>query len=712
VLFSPVPHDLHNQAPAFPAQSPSPRSELLSQDLNEDPVAAPRHERHQSSHRERPRRAQQHRSSRRRRDLDFDVPLDASPEELVQRLVHQTRQSYKLRQALHIAVDRIQSDARQAAAGERERVTSDTLEHLRLLDEHRNAAQQESYRVTQDLRLSQLQLKAAHDKITRAEEMLRLVEQQRDDAETAASEARAKARQLHQERIFQAAREEGRRLGFEEGLRKGRIDQERELMLEEQEVGQPGAQSRPPRRRPRSVKLQADPLDPLSDLSSLTNPLQTFDDDYQAGTSKRTPPTLSSEDTSLPGIEIRSPTPPRPTSSHISPSQSPDHSLRPSNPAPVAQRASDSRTASPGIQMFSLDIPSTSELQRQYGLNEEYPARTSQPWVTADQHLAMTASQSSAAGGHDTPPAGPKVTFGRRTSLLNKNPKPKKDPWYRTLSRRFQRKRQPEPEPEPELLSTITFVAEDEVAEQAHPAARQESNKRTHAPIYVRDFGAPGQSKQRLSVDSQSISHLGIFGPPSVKMANGSERSFEGSVKPLQKFKTSTSGLQAISENPASRTAPLLKREQPQRASGVPQGKAPERPVDEGSVYSNPNVMDEWRRSSASPQVSSCQLHTICFAHNCFQRTQTRPPRRRPAHLTVPAPLSNAALTQQVTSPERSAVGIQVVSPVCTYIFSLSGPSTYRGFRRLMIPARLTPWAPRRQRQRTIFSAPSQPPGP
>ena len=603
--FSPVPYDAPNQPPTSPVQSHSPRSELLSQDSNEDPVIVLRHERHQNSHRERPRRAHQHRSSRRHRDLDFDVPPDVSPQELVQRLVNQKRQTYTLRQALHIAVERIQSDARQAAAAERERVTSETLEHLRLLDERQRAAQQESYKAVQDLRLSQLQLQAAHDKIARAEEMLRLVEHQRDDAEIAAAEARAKARQLHQERIFQAAREEGRRLGFEEGLRKGRIDQERELMLE-REVEQQGTQSRPPR-RPHSArvpaKLQENPLDPLSVLPSPTQSWQNFDDDHLPGTSKRTPPTLSNDETSLPGIEVRSPTPPRPTSSQNSP-QSQDHSLHPSNPAPAAQPASDPLTASPAIQMYSLDIPSTSKLQQQYNLNEEYPTRTSHPWVTADQHLAMTAPQSSVAESHDTVPAPSKVTFERQISHSKKNPKPKKESWYRTLSRKFQRKRQSEPAVV--SSSTVPPVAEDEVEERVHPAARRESSKRAHPPIYVRDFGAPGQPKQRLSVDSQSISHLGIFGPPSVSMANGSERSVGGSIKPTQQFRATSSSLHAISELPASRTAPL-KVEHPQRASGMPPGKVLERSVDEGSVYSNPKVVDEWRRSSASPpQVSFC----------------------------------------------------------------------------------------------------------
>ena len=147
--------------------------------------------------------------------------------------------------------------------------------------------------------------------------------------EIAAAEAREKARELHQERVFKAAWEESRRLSFEEGLRKGRIDQERVLMLE-RGVGRPAAQPRPSRHRPHSarvdVELQGDPLDPLNDLSSPTHPLQNFDD-YLPRTSKRTPPTVSKEEPSLPGIEIRSPTPPGPTSSQNSPVQSLDHSL-------------------------------------------------------------------------------------------------------------------------------------------------------------------------------------------------------------------------------------------------------------------------------------------------------------------------------------------------------------------------------------------------
>ena len=49
---------------------------------------------------------------------------------------------------------------------------------MRLLSGHRIAAKQESNKVAEDLRISQFQLKAAHDKIPRVEEVLRLVEHQ------------------------------------------------------------------------------------------------------------------------------------------------------------------------------------------------------------------------------------------------------------------------------------------------------------------------------------------------------------------------------------------------------------------------------------------------------------------------------------------------------------------------------------------------------
>ena len=57
----------------------------------------------------------------------------------------------------------------------------------------------------------------------RAKEVVHAVENERDDAERAAVKARKVARELKERTVVQLAREEGRRAGFEEGIRQGRL---------------------------------------------------------------------------------------------------------------------------------------------------------------------------------------------------------------------------------------------------------------------------------------------------------------------------------------------------------------------------------------------------------------------------------------------------------------------------------------------------------
>ena len=57
----------------------------------------------------------------------------------------------------------------------------------------------------------------------RAQDIIKIVEDERDDAERSASKARAATRKLNDERLALFAREEGRRQGFEEGMQQGRL---------------------------------------------------------------------------------------------------------------------------------------------------------------------------------------------------------------------------------------------------------------------------------------------------------------------------------------------------------------------------------------------------------------------------------------------------------------------------------------------------------
>lgn len=113
-------------------------------------------------------------------------------------------------------------EAESRRADEAENQLTETLERTRSINEARVTAQQEAARAQEELRLYKLQLDNAQREISRAQEVLGVIEAQRDEAETAAADARSKARRLNEERLIEVAREEGRRLGYEEGIRRGR----------------------------------------------------------------------------------------------------------------------------------------------------------------------------------------------------------------------------------------------------------------------------------------------------------------------------------------------------------------------------------------------------------------------------------------------------------------------------------------------------------
>lgn len=95
-------------------------------------------------------------------------------------------------------------------------------EIVRICHEACVTAQQVAAWRQEKLRLYKLQLDDAQKEILRAQDILGVIEAQRDDAEAAAADARSKARKLNEERLIELAREEGRRLGYEEGIRRGR----------------------------------------------------------------------------------------------------------------------------------------------------------------------------------------------------------------------------------------------------------------------------------------------------------------------------------------------------------------------------------------------------------------------------------------------------------------------------------------------------------
>lgn len=144
----------------------------------------------------------------------------SSSRDLLRLLINEEYENRQSRKVLYTVFDRLEQESRRALDAERR--IEETVARAKSINEARIAAQQEAARAQEELRLYKLQLENAQSEISRAQGIVRAVEAQRDDAEAVAAAARSKARRLNEERLIELAREEGRRLGFEEGIRRGR----------------------------------------------------------------------------------------------------------------------------------------------------------------------------------------------------------------------------------------------------------------------------------------------------------------------------------------------------------------------------------------------------------------------------------------------------------------------------------------------------------
>ena len=137
----------------------------------------------------------------------------------VKYLVDETREAKKLRKVLHAALDRLDSETRRAQEAERRAL--ELAQRFKIVNDARLSGQQELDRAHTELRMYKVQLDNAQREILRGSDLLKDIEQQRDNAEAAAARARSTARRLKEEQMVMKAKEEGRREGYQEGLRRG-----------------------------------------------------------------------------------------------------------------------------------------------------------------------------------------------------------------------------------------------------------------------------------------------------------------------------------------------------------------------------------------------------------------------------------------------------------------------------------------------------------
>lgn len=140
-----------------------------------------------------------------------------SNRELVRLLIHEEYEAKDTRKLLHAAFDRLELEGRRVAEAE-ERVL-EIAERFRIINDARLVSQQEAARANEDLRLYKFQYDNAQQEIFRAQDILKTIEGQRDDAEASATRARDTARRYREKQLVYVAKEEGRKLGYEEGMR-------------------------------------------------------------------------------------------------------------------------------------------------------------------------------------------------------------------------------------------------------------------------------------------------------------------------------------------------------------------------------------------------------------------------------------------------------------------------------------------------------------
>ncbi|KAI9508912.1 hypothetical protein F5148DRAFT_1191391 [Russula earlei] len=130
-----------------------------------------------------------------------------------------SRDTKELRRGLNAAFDRL--DQSRARASHAETLALDMLLRVREAEEERANAMRQASTVREELGKYKALLDNAHGEIRRAQQMLQDQEQLRYDAEASAARARDNARQMKQKRLIELAREQGRKMGFNEGIQAG-----------------------------------------------------------------------------------------------------------------------------------------------------------------------------------------------------------------------------------------------------------------------------------------------------------------------------------------------------------------------------------------------------------------------------------------------------------------------------------------------------------
>lgn len=175
-------------------------------------------------------------------------------------------QSRSTRKFLRTALARLDNETLRAQKAEQHAL--EIAQRFKVISDGHRQLQGELARVNEELRLYKVEYSNAQRELDRGRDILRTLEAQRDEAEARAAKDRTTARRLKEEQLMIRAREEGRKAGYAEGLRRGleqaRFDRMRTTDGDEGDLSGPEPDSA-------LADSRADPLDDLA-VRNLTSP--------------------------------------------------------------------------------------------------------------------------------------------------------------------------------------------------------------------------------------------------------------------------------------------------------------------------------------------------------------------------------------------------------------------------------------------------------
>ncbi|KAJ2918039.1 hypothetical protein MD484_g2370, partial [Candolleomyces efflorescens] len=365
-------------------QTLSPRTELLSPSATEE-----RRRTHASGTHESRRRKPRRSSRKHERDGSHHGTgsSDTSQQrELIRIVLEQEAEADNLKKVLQTTLQQLDEVSQKVSDYERD--TREAAERFKQLNDSRMAAEHNASTANQQLHLYQFQLSNAQKEILTAQETVKTLEKQKEEAEDMAARARARARKLHQKQLVLSAKEEGRRVGFEAGIKQA----QEELFITataRRAMSQAQAGSRQKHRSLRTLEGPTPPLpqSPVEEPAPREDQTEALRDDSVPVDEQESTTAYSEIETLKSPIKPRTRYLPPSEDGNPRPSTSHDPRMRASTSQPQPQPSTSHQppdpSYTPSIQPYPLDIP----------LHDQLPENSR--WVTAREHREMFGSQTS-----------------------------------------------------------------------------------------------------------------------------------------------------------------------------------------------------------------------------------------------------------------------------------------------------------------------------